>query len=123
MFEMYFLRNIPQMFRSKKTMELILGLYLKLFEEMEEIKLQLLKDFGTQTKQGSIQDILVRWEYVKNMDPTPIIALLRYLFECLVTALLICFGAPLWNDIVTYLFRLQKGKTKRQLISEEENNA
>ena len=97
------------------------------FEEMEkkieEIKLQLLKDFGTQIKQDSIQDILVRWEYVKSMDPIPIIALLRYLFECLVTALLICFGAPLWNDIVTYFFRLQKGKTKRRVIPEEGNYA
>lgn len=93
-------------------------------KEIEEMKVKFLKDFGPQEEPDSIQVILDRWwDNVKKMADPPIIALLRYFFECLVTALLICFGAPLWNDIVTLFFRLQKGKTKKKVIPEEENYA
>ena len=142
-FSLFFQLNVSRIYRKAESMSpkealALAESYVQLYEQLdkekvlsleevekkiEEMKVQFLKDSGTQTKQDSIQDILVRWEDVKQMDPTPIIALLRYLFECLVTALLICFGAPLWNDIVTYFFRLQKGKTKRQVISEEGNYA
>jgi hypothetical protein len=40
---------------------------------------------------------------------TPSIATAQYIFECLVTAFLICFGAPLWNDIAKSVLRLKKG--------------
>ena len=36
--------------------------------------------------------------------------LFRYLFGCLMTALLVGFGAPVWNDLASLFFRLQKGK-------------
>jgi len=37
------------------------------------------------------------------------IALVEYLFWCLVTALLISFGAPFWNDLTGALLRLNRG--------------
>ena len=39
-------------------------------------------------------------------------AILLYLFECLVTALMVSFGAPILNDIASALLNLQKGRTK-----------
>lgn len=33
-----------------------------------------------------------------------------YLLGCLMTASLVCFGAPVWNDLASLFFRLQKGK-------------
>ena len=35
-----------------------------------------------------------------------------YLLECLVTALMISFGAPFWNDLAGTLLRLQRGPPK-----------
>ena len=96
----------------------------ELDKRIEEINAQLLKDFGTQTKPEPIQVMINRWwKNVTQMGTSPINAVLRYFLECLVTTLLICFGAPLWNDIVTYFFRLQKGRTKQNVIPEEEDYA
>jgi hypothetical protein len=62
---------------------------------------------------GSPLRILVRWEEdIAPRSTYSALALLGYLAECLITAFLICFGAPVWNDIVTLLFRLQKGRSK-----------
>jgi hypothetical protein len=38
----------------------------------------------------------------------------RYLFGCLLTALLIAFGAPLWNDLTGAILRLYKGPTPQR---------
>jgi hypothetical protein len=43
---------------------------------------------------------------------------LRYLFGCLLTALLVSFGAPFWNDILGKVSRLQK--TPRDNSTSEE---
>lgn len=62
---------------------------------------------------GSPLRIFVRWEEdVAARSTYRVLAILGYLAECLITAFLICFGAPVWNDIVTLLFRLQKGRSK-----------
>lgn len=37
-----------------------------------------------------------------------------YLLYCLITAVLITFGAPFWNDIASALLRLQKGKSSEK---------
>jgi hypothetical protein len=39
--------------------------------------------------------------------------ILRYLLGCFVTALLVSFGAPVWNDITSALLRLQKGRSQK----------
>ena len=143
-FSLGFQLNVGRIYRKAESMSpkealALAESYVQLYEQLDkekvlsldevekkikEMKVQFLKDSSMQTKQDSIKDILVRWwEDVKSMATPPIIGLLRYLFECLVTTLLICFGAPLWNDIVSIFFRLQKGKTKRQVIPEEENYA
>ena len=143
-FSLFFQLNVSRIYRKAESMSpdealALAESYVQLYEQLdkekgllleemekkiEEMKVQLSKDFGTQTEQDSIKEIMVRWwEYVKSMAKSSIIALLRYLFECLVTTLLICFGAPLWNDIVSIFFRLQKGKARRQVIPEEENYA
>ncbi len=44
-----------------------------------------------------------------------ITAWIKYLFLCLLTALLIGVGAPVWNDLVKLLLGLQQGKFKTPL--------
>jgi len=40
---------------------------------------------------------------------------IKYIFQCLFTALLIGVGAPVWNDLVKFLLGLQQGKFKKPL--------
>ncbi len=54
---------------------------------------------------------------VKNMTSksrNALISVIFYILECLVTALLISFGAPLFNDITSLILRLQKQKNQGQ---------
>ena len=37
------------------------------------------------------------------------LSVVRYLLGCMLTALLVTFGAPFWNDIASALLRLQRG--------------
>jgi hypothetical protein len=43
----------------------------------------------------------------------------HYLFGCLVTAVLICFGAPFWNDLTKSLLRVSQGDGKAAKEPEE----
>jgi hypothetical protein len=43
----------------------------------------------------------------------------RFLFGCLVTALLVSFGAPFWNDLASALLRLQKGRKTTEQTPED----
>jgi hypothetical protein len=52
-----------------------------------------------------------------------IVGIGTFLFGCFVTALLVSFGAPLWNDIASSLLRLQKGwKSPPTTISRGDND-
>lgn len=44
-----------------------------------------------------------------------IVSWIKYIFLCLLTALLIGVGAPVWNDLVKFLLGLQQGKFKKPL--------
>ena len=37
-----------------------------------------------------------------------------YLFGCVITAILICFGAPFWNDLAKSLLRIGKGGSAKE---------
>jgi hypothetical protein len=89
---------------------------------LEQAKTQMIKDFGTESGQDSIKDIMIPWSKVESMAMAPLTGLV-YIFECLITALLICFGAPIWNDIATFFFNLQKGRSNRRSNSVEGKNA
>lgn len=64
---------------------------------------------GSAAEQSWLGDIGGRlratWERIRSGGPL-------YLLECLITALLIAFGAPLWNDLAGTLLRLQRGPSK-----------
>lgn len=51
---------------------------------------------------GGLRDVWVR---IRSGGPL-------YLVECLVTALLLSFGAPFWNDLAGTMLRLQRGPPK-----------
>lgn len=51
---------------------------------------------------GGLRDV---WMRVRSGGPL-------YLVECLITALLLSFGAPFWNDLAGTLLRLQRGPPK-----------
>jgi hypothetical protein len=44
---------------------------------------------------------------------------LGYLLECLVTALLISFGAPFWNDLAGAVLRVSKGSAKLRVAPDQ----
>lgn len=50
------------------------------------------------------------------------VSLLLYFCGCLVTALLVSFGAPFWNDIASALLRLQKGSKPAEPKPKEGDN-
>ncbi len=51
---------------------------------------------------GALRDV---WMRIRSGGPL-------YLVECLVTALLLSFGAPFWNDLAGTVLRLQRGPPK-----------
>jgi hypothetical protein len=51
---------------------------------------------------GALGDV---WMRIRSGGPL-------YLVECLITALLLSFGAPFWNDLAGTLLRLQRGPPK-----------
>jgi len=55
---------------------------------------------------------LVDYEFLSRLWGDGWWSILRYLFGCLVTAFLLSFGAPVWNDFTSTLLRLQKGENK-----------
>jgi hypothetical protein len=64
-------------------------------------------------------DYVVNWSRFSTAAGVQWRDLFRYLFGCLLTALLISFGAPLWNDIAKAVLRL-RGGAERDLIAKDE---
>ncbi|MCG6963483.1 MAG: hypothetical protein LJE95_09475, partial [Acidobacteria bacterium] len=62
-----------------------------------------------ETSQAPVNYIL-DWKQVQELVRQPWQGL-RYLFGCLITALLVTFGAPFLNDLASLLLRLQRGTT------------
>jgi hypothetical protein len=60
-------------------------------------------------RKGSV-NYLIDWSFIKNLWQKGWIAILRFLFGCVITSLLITFGAPFWNDLLGTLTRFKKGK-------------
>ena len=84
----------------------------QLKSSMDDIKSKVLDKLEPQTHKGALANIFFSWKEIRDMAGPDFLAVLKYLFECLITAILISFGAPLWNDLATLLFRLQKGRGK-----------
>jgi len=55
-------------------------------------------------------DYLVNWSDVSQIWNDGLFAVLRHLFSCLVTALLLSFGAPFWNDLTSSLLQFQRSR-------------
>ena len=53
---------------------------------------------------------LIDLAFVRNLVEQGWIAASRYIFGCLLTALLISFGAPLWNDLAGVFGVLKRGE-------------
>jgi hypothetical protein len=53
---------------------------------------------------------LITWDDVSEMRQQNTV--LRYLLGCLLTALLVSFGAPVWHDLARTLLRLQRGGSR-----------
>jgi hypothetical protein len=63
---------------------------------------------------------IVDWKFIISLWDGGVWEILRYVFGCLVTAFLVSFGAPIWNDITSILLRVQK---RRGSKNGEEDNA
>jgi hypothetical protein len=56
---------------------------------------------------------VIDWATIRALWNAGVWAVLRFLFGCLITALLLSFGAPVWNDITSALLRVQKSTGKK----------
>ena len=92
-------------------------------EDISKPETQTLKDIKEKwdyyieslTEQEKRKCIFVTTDDLDRIHKNRMTAIIVYFFQCLLTALLICFGAPLWNDIATILLRVQQGKSKNPL--------
>ncbi|MFA5832121.1 MAG: hypothetical protein WDA22_01470 [Bacteroidota bacterium] len=68
---------------------------------------------------------LLDWSEVEKMwdhgSTNGVQNILRYFFGCFITALMISFGAPFWNDLSSSLLNLQKGQKKPQPVKASED--
>ena len=78
-----------------------------------------LADAASTVAPGSV-NYIIDWTYVRNLWSDGLYAILRQLFGCLVTALLVSFGAPFWNDLLSLLLSAQKGRKKSPAVDESQ---
>lgn len=57
-----------------------------------------------------LADYLVDREDIIGLSEKKVESILRFIFGCLLTALLVSFGAPFWNDIVKSVLRIKQSK-------------
>jgi hypothetical protein len=55
-----------------------------------------------------LADYFVNKEDILDISKSSIISILRFLFGCIMTAILVSFGAPFWNDIVKAILRIKQ---------------
>jgi len=55
-------------------------------------------------------EYLMEWSDVRAVWNDGLFAVLRHLFSCLITALLLSFGAPFWNDLTSSLLQFQRSR-------------
>lgn len=60
---------------------------------------------------------IIDWSKLQEMIYPDVTAFLRYVLGCLVTAILVAFGAPFWNDATSLL--LAVAKSRRKLFAAE----
>jgi len=61
--------------------------------------------------QGEPLDYVINWSNIKAYLDSGPIAVVRFLFGCLLTAVLVSLGAPFWNDITGLLVQMQKSRS------------
>ena len=90
--------KLSQVDRQNDTTEVALKSRLKLLNELQEA--------GT----GQLADYMPEWPDIKRAYDMDWDDQAAYIFGCLLTALMVSFGAPFWNDIASALLRYQKSR-------------
>jgi len=60
------------------------------------------------SNEKKLADYFVNKEDILDISENGIISILRFLFGCFITAVLVSFGAPFWNDIVKAILRIKQ---------------
>lgn len=57
-----------------------------------------------------LADYFVNQKDILNISENALVSILRFLFGCLITAVLVSFGAPFWNDILKAILRIKQSR-------------
>ena len=86
-------------------------------QEAEELKSLAIEAIEIAAGRDGSIDYLGGWntvrQYWEEGGRSGWILTLRYFFGCLITAVLVSFGAPFWHDLAKALLRLQQGRRTR----------
>lgn len=66
------------------------------------------KTLASISEDKKITDYFVNKENILGIGTSPVASLLRFIFGCLLTAVLVSFGAPFWNDILGRIVRVRQ---------------
>lgn len=113
-------RTIELYDRQKQQLPLSDTTAQRQLEQARQVAVQTL-GAGSVAQGTGLKEYIVSWSFVTQMLEQGTMSVLRYLFGCLVTALLVSFGAPIWNDIASALLRIQKGQGSKKPQQETEN--
>jgi hypothetical protein len=69
---------------------------------------------------GPRVNYVIDWTTVQALWSQGFWGVLRHLFGCLITALLLSFGAPVWNDITSALLRVQKRTDTKSAVETDD---
>lgn len=103
--------NSIRLYESFETEEIIDSATMK--QKVEKAKKILDTSLESLSETENSQKYFVTWDDIKTLSDKPIWALIRYLFGCLITAILVSFGAPFWNDIAKSLLKIQQGRKQK----------
>jgi hypothetical protein len=105
-------RNLRQTFVLAFLLALAFDLaFDKLYTKASAVTPEKAVAMATQATSGAVGlDYLVNWSDVGQIWNDGLLAIIRHLFSCLVTALLLSFGAPFWNDLASSLLQFQRSR-------------
>jgi hypothetical protein len=62
------------------------------------------------SEEKDLADYLIDKEDITGLSDNLLEAILRFIFGCLLTAVLVSFGAPFWNDILKSVLRIKQNR-------------